>query len=132
MDAGVVSLPGCAPRAAWCAVATGLHPGHHARQMCGAAGTGDRVTASIDYLPIWKKDATACERLQEIAEIARKYPERFDRLLVVYESVPDTSDGGNTTKIRYACNGCDTTTLLGLIEEAKEEIHVVTRGARIP
>lgn len=42
------------------------------------------MSATIDYLPIWKKGATACERLQELAEIARKHPEYFDKWVVVY------------------------------------------------
>lgn len=42
------------------------------------------MTASIDYLPIWKKDAPAHERLYELAEIARKHPERFAKWVLVY------------------------------------------------
>jgi len=85
------------------------------------------MSATIDYLPIWKKDATACDRLHEVAEIARKFPERFNRLLIAYE---ETLDDGSTMT-RYSCNGVDTTTLLGLLEQVKEEVHVVTRGARM-
>lgn len=85
------------------------------------------MSATIDYLPIWKKDATACERLQEVASIARKHPERFTRLLIAYE---ETLEDGRTIT-RYAVNGVDTTTLLGMIEQVKEEVHVLTRGARV-
>lgn len=42
------------------------------------------MTASIDILPIWKKDAPAHERLYELAEIARKHPDRFDKWVLVY------------------------------------------------
>ena len=42
------------------------------------------MTASIDYLPIWKKDAPAHERLYELAEVARKHPERFQKWVIVY------------------------------------------------
>ena len=80
------------------------------------------MIASIDYLPIWKKDATPFERLSEYAEIARKYPERFQQMLLVYgESTPN----GDVT--RYACHGCTTNELLGLLEQAKYEIHTQTR-----
>lgn len=42
------------------------------------------MTATIDYLPIWKKNAPVHERLQELAEIARKHPERFQKWVLVY------------------------------------------------
>lgn len=42
------------------------------------------MTASIDYLPIWKKDAPVHERLYELAEVARKHPERFQKWVIVY------------------------------------------------
>ena len=42
------------------------------------------MTASIDYLPIWKKGAPIHERLMEIAEIARKHPDYFDKWCLVY------------------------------------------------
>jgi hypothetical protein len=42
------------------------------------------VSGTVDYLPIWKKDAPAHERLYELAEIARKHPERFNKWVIVY------------------------------------------------
>jgi hypothetical protein len=42
------------------------------------------MTATIDYLPIWKRDAPAHERLYELAEIARKHPEHFAKWVIVY------------------------------------------------
>lgn len=41
-------------------------------------------TATIDYLPIWKKNATPGERLRELALIADKHPERFQKWVIVY------------------------------------------------
>ncbi len=84
------------------------------------------MTASIDFLPVWKKDATPCERLQEIAEIARKYPERFQSMVIVYQE--EEKDASRT---RYTSFNCDTTLALGILEQAKEEIHVNTRGKRL-
>lgn len=53
--------------------------------MARAAPEDDRgVTAEIDYLPIWKKGALPHERLYELAEIARKHPERFRKWVIVY------------------------------------------------
>lgn len=42
------------------------------------------MTASIDYLPIWKKNATAAERLYELAQMAAKHPDLFDKWVLVY------------------------------------------------
>lgn len=42
------------------------------------------MTATVDYLPIWKKGATAGERLRELALIADKHPERFRKWVLVY------------------------------------------------
>jgi hypothetical protein len=54
------------------------------------------VTASIDYLPIWKKDAPTHERLYELAEVARKHPERFQKWVIVY-----CEDSEKTFSTRY-------------------------------
>lgn len=48
------------------------------------------MSATIDYLPIWKKGAPTHERLYELAEIARKHPERFEKWVIVYCEVTDT------------------------------------------
>jgi hypothetical protein len=42
------------------------------------------VSATIDYLPIWKKGATAGERLRELAMIADKHPDQFQKWVCVY------------------------------------------------
>ena len=79
------------------------------------------MTASINYLPIWKKNATAEERFLEIAAIARKHPERFNKILVVYEEeLPDKN-----TVTHCACHNASTTELLGLLELGKYEIMKV-------
>ena len=43
------------------------------------------MSATVDYLPIWKRDAIAEERFLELAQIAHKHPERFGKIAVVYE-----------------------------------------------
>ncbi len=86
------------------------------------------TVSNVDYLPIWKKDATPEEFLMEIAIMARVHPVWFDKLVLAYESEP-TKDG--YSKTRYQCRNCTTTELLGLVESAKEEVHVRTRGGRI-
>lgn len=54
------------------------------------------MTASIDILPIWKKDAPTHERLYELAEVARKHPDRFDKWVIVY-----CEDNEQRFKTRY-------------------------------
>lgn len=73
------------------------------------------MTASIDYLPIWKKDSTAEEWLMELAAIARKNPERFEKaVIVMQELLPN----GNI-KPRVYSRGVKLTELLGLLELGK-------------
>ena len=77
------------------------------------------MSAEIDYLPIWKKDATAAERLFELGEIARKYPERFEKFVLGYsESLPN----GNR-KIRTFQHNCSLLEQFGLIDLLKDEMH---------
>lgn len=45
------------------------------------------MTDPVSYLPVWKKNATAEERLLELAMIARKHPERFAKMLVAYVEI---------------------------------------------
>lgn len=73
---------------------------------------------NLDYLPIWKKGATAEEFLQELAMIARKHPERFGKLVLVSE---ETLPSGET-KVAYFTRQVSTTEVLGLLELGKMEI----------
>lgn len=74
--------------------------------------------SKIDYLPIWKKDATPAERFSELEAMAMKYPERFAKIAVVYE---ETLPNGCTV-IRQASNACSTTELIGLLELGKIQV----------
>jgi hypothetical protein len=76
------------------------------------------VTASIDYLPIWKEGATPEERFLELAHMARKSPGRFAKMVVVYE---ETLPNGNTL-VRDITDGCTTNEVLGLLELGKVRI----------
>lgn len=42
------------------------------------------MTATISTLPIWKEGASTCERLYELAELAREKPELFQKWVIVY------------------------------------------------
>ena len=70
------------------------------------------MSASIDYLPLWKKNATPFERFYELALVAQKHPERFGKVAVIYEET--LKDG--CTQIRQISDNCDTTQLLGLLQ----------------
>jgi hypothetical protein len=71
---------------------------------------------NVDYLPIWKKDATAAERLDELAMIARKHPERFERFALVY--IEKLNDQGRI-QVRSFEYGCNVPESVGLYELAK-------------
>jgi hypothetical protein len=82
------------------------------------------VTASIDYLPIWKKDAPAHERLQELAEIARKHPERFQKWILVY-----CEDNDKRFLTRYMQGeGTRTSDCLAILSAAQLTLWEETRG----
>lgn len=84
------------------------------------------MTASADnveYLPVWKANATAEERLLELAMMARKHPERFAKFVLVYQEA--TADDATVT--RYAGINTTTTELLGLLRQAEHEVFQATR-----
>lgn len=76
------------------------------------------MSATIDYLPVWKRDATAEERFLELAQIARKHPERFGKIAVAYEETL----ANKNTKIRQISSGCTTNELIGILELAKLQV----------
>ena len=80
--------------------------------------------SNVDFLPVWKAGATPYERLMEVAAIAMKHPERFDRMIIAY-----TEDSGTGTKTRYACNNLTTLELFGLIELLKQEVWLTVKGS---
>lgn len=80
--------------------------------------------SKIDFLPVWKKDATPAERFSEMEAIARKYPERFGKIAIVYE---ETLPSG-LTRIRQISNGCTTNELIGILELGKLQVIEDTRG----
>lgn len=84
------------------------------------------MTASIDYLPIWKKDSTPAEWLQEIAAVAMKYPERFGRVVIIFE---ESNKEGQGIKWRNLSRNCATNTdILGIIETSKLELFEYMKG----
>ena len=82
------------------------------------------MTAYIDSLPIWKKDATAEEWFLEIAAVARKHPERFHRAAVVFDEL--LKNGNKRTD--YYCRNTNTNELLGLLVFGQQAVIRQTQG----
>lgn len=73
---------------------------------------------NVEYLPLWKKDATPEERLLELAMIARKHPERFAKIVVLYvEERPN-----NHTLLRHVTLNSTTYEMLGIMAEATHSV----------
>jgi hypothetical protein len=75
------------------------------------------VSNNVEYLPIWKNNATAAERFDELAMIARKHPERFAKMVVVYIEVKEES-----TCTRQISAGCTTHEQIGVLAAAQFDL----------
>lgn len=73
---------------------------------------------NIRMLPVWKKGASAADFLKEVAFMAERHPERYSKVVVIFES--DLTD--KTTDTGYWCHNVSTTELMGLIEFGKDAI----------
>ena len=73
-------------------------------------------------MPQWKFGATAAERLEEVLHEARRKPERFTHVVVVF--IEQGADGKTMT--RYITAGCTTTQALGALEMGKAELYAHT------
>lgn len=80
---------------------------------------------NVEYLPGWKKNGTVADRLDELAMIARKHPERFDRFVLVYVERLET---GNS-KYRTHAHGCNFSEAIGLFEAGKMDYYMEVSGA---
>lgn len=82
------------------------------------------MSDNLFMLPSWKLNATAEDRFLELAVMARQHPERFNRLLVVWDyDAPE-----NKTVTRYVSAGCQTIELLGLLRVAEKRILDFAEG----
>ena len=74
--------------------------------------------SNVTALPIWKQNATAAERFDELAQLAREHPERFERFAVVYiENLPTGS-----FKYRTIHNSDRLAEVIGLFEIGKRDV----------
>lgn len=76
------------------------------------------MSASLDILPVWKKDSTEVEWLQEIASMALVHPARFGRCVIIAE---ETKANGNTMTRTYRRN-CNITEAIGVVELGKMDL----------
>jgi hypothetical protein len=78
--------------------------------------------------PNWKARATPEERFLELANIAKRNPERFQRMILVYQEDLPHAKGhiNNPTITRYVVGGnneaINTTTALGLLDLGRHEL----------
>ena len=79
---------------------------------------------NITMLPNWKNSATAEERFGELSIMARLHPEKFSRVLVVYEE--DLPDG--KSKIRWVSNVETSRETVGMLSQAITELSLWSRG----
>ena len=76
------------------------------------------MSDNVATLPIWKKDASAYDRLSELALLAREKPERFEAFVIVYR---ETMQNGNW-RIRTMEFGGDLASRLGLLMLGQDEL----------
>lgn len=77
------------------------------------------LSDNVEYLPLWKKDATPEERLLELAMVARKHPERFSKIVVLYvEELPNKH-----TVLRHASLNVTSHEMAGIMAEATHNLY---------
>ena len=73
------------------------------------------MTATVEVIPVWKKNAPDHERLYELAEMAREHPERFQKWMLIW-----CEDNDQRFITRYkAGEGTRTSDCLAILEHAK-------------
>lgn len=78
---------------------------------------------TVEILPIWKKDAPTHERLYELAELARRHPERFDKWVIVY-----CEDNEKRFRTRYMQGeGTRTSDCLAVLTAGVQQVFEETR-----
>lgn len=80
--------------------------------------------ATFHTLPVWKRGSTAAEWLEELAGLAREHPERWARVVVVFEEA-DAAD------IRWhQRNYASNTDVMGTLQWAALEVFKYMKGRR--
>lgn len=81
------------------------------------------MSDNVLILPVWKKGASAEEWFYDMAMLARKHPERFTRMVLIYEEM---SADKASSMCGYYPHGVTTAELFGLIEIGKHKIYEAT------
>lgn len=76
------------------------------------------MTASIATLPVWKKNTSAAEWLEELAAMAREHPERWERCVVVHVELKNDMPWKTRN---YSRNIVTNSEILSTLETAKLE-----------
>lgn len=74
---------------------------------------------NVRVFPKWNKQATAAERFRELAAMAEKNPELFERTVIGFMGTKENGD----YYVNYTLTNCDGIELLGLIELVKIKVH---------
>ena len=87
------------------------------------------MSATVSTLPIWKKNSTPAEWLQELAALAIENPERWARIVVIYEEI--NADGYPIRMRQFsrgiACNN----SILGTLVSAQMELFDYMKGCSL-
>lgn len=75
--------------------------------------------SNVTAFPNWKKDATPAERFDELAGLAREFPERFERFVLCYKEVLPSK----AWKYRVHDFNCNVEERIGMFEIAKQITH---------
>ena len=73
------------------------------------------IADNVEYLPIWKANSTPSEWFEELSIMAKRHPERFEKVVV---GTLETTKSGNWN-IRHYWHGGNLAEAIGLFEMAK-------------
>lgn len=84
------------------------------------------MSASISTLPVWKKDSTTCEWLEELAAMARERPECWGQVVVI---VNEFNADHLPVKTRYYSRGlaCNSD-IVGALQVGILEVYDYMKG----
>lgn len=86
------------------------------------------MSASVSTLPIWKKGATVAEWLNELAGMALEHPERWGRVVVVFQK--KDAEGYPGAQRMYSRGIQHNTDIMGLLETAKQDLWDYMKGRK--
>lgn len=75
---------------------------------------------NVELLPVDKKNMTAAEFLEDLALAARKYPEHFEKFVLVHSWL------NPKIQTRVACYGVTTMEGFGLLHLGQLRLHDIT------